>query len=128
MADNRLAAVTSGSANEPENLLPPSPITRAWNISDASLLDEIDEIIIRRLTDAEEEGLTRAQLQHRAEYYGRMYDLVYAKLAGDDAAITSESATFAEQAYEFLAEGFWEKNRSRLRSQFRISTKKAPKK
>lgn len=105
MANNMLTAVM----NEPFKTKPPSAVTKPWNTSDASLLDEIDEIIIRRLTDAEEEGLTRAQLKHRAEYYGRMYDLVYARLSGDKSPPVRESADFTEQTYEFLAEAFWEK-------------------
>jgi hypothetical protein len=78
MANTMLAAVMT----EPEKNEQKQSLARRWNVSDAALLDEIDEIIIRKLADAEADGVTRAQLGHRAEYYGRMYDLVYAKLSG----------------------------------------------
>jgi hypothetical protein len=105
MANTTLAAVMTEPANNEQE---PSP-ARRWNVSDTALMDEIDEIIIRRLADAEAEGVTRAQLRHRAEYYGRMYDLVYAKLAGPVAGPVAEPAEFIEQTYEFLAEGFWQR-------------------
>ena len=77
-------------------------------VDDAALLDEIDEIILQKLAEIEQSGSGPAQVKRWVSYYGKVYDLLYAKLLGAaNDKPTNES--FYEEVYEFLAESLWAK-------------------
>lgn len=79
-----------------------------WAVDDTDLLDEIDDIILRKLADLEQNGLQQKQLTRWASYYGRVYDLIYARLVSRSER-NGAGLAFCEEAYEFLAESFWAK-------------------
>ena len=78
---------------------------KRWLVDDAELLDEIDELILHRLTELEASGVITDQLARWVSYYGEVYDVIYAGLLGRRADKVSDN--FKEEVWEFLAEGYW---------------------
>ena len=78
---------------------------KRWSVDDAELLDEIDELILHRLTELEAAGVVADQLARWVSYYGDVYDIIYAGLLGRRSEKVTDN--FKEEVWEFLAESYW---------------------
>ena len=80
---------------------------------DAALLNEIDDMIRKRMHDLAKAGATMEEIQAAAVEYSWMFDCIEARMSGYGAevaeAVEEFPETLAEQAYYFLEECFFEK-------------------
>ena len=85
-----------------------------WNAErDAALLNEIDDMMRKKIHDLEKAGATTKEIEEAAVEYGQLFDFIEAKITGynpDEVQMGSEhSETLAERSYFFLEECLFEK-------------------
>ena len=80
---------------------------------DAELLNEIDDIMRKKMQDLKKAGATAEEIEAAVGEYGEMFDFIEAKISGYDAADAEAAGEFsvnlAEKSYYFLEECFFEK-------------------
>ena len=98
---------------------------------DAALLNEIDDIIRKKMRDLEKAGATMEEIQVAVAEYGQMFDFIEAKISGYGVDVKEVGAEFAEdlaeRSYYFLEECFFEKLESIYAPNRAISDEQADK-
>lgn len=80
--------------------------TETMVIDDHALLNEVDDMVRKKMAEREKSGADREELLQLAEEFGRMLDLLDARISGMH---SGESESFKRHAFGVLEEGFYEK-------------------
>jgi len=75
-------------------------------VDDLALLNEVDDMVRKKMAEREQAGAERDELLELADKYARMLDLLDARLTGQR---SGETEAFKRQTFSALEEGFYEK-------------------
>lgn len=75
-------------------------------VDEQALLNEVDDMVRKKMSEAEQAGADRDELLQLAEDYGRILDLLDARISS---LPSGEDDDFKRHAFRVLEEGFYEK-------------------
>jgi len=101
--------VGQGKSQQDDNSVLPVTMnkpTGATVVDDHALLNEVDDMVRKKMAEREQAGADREELLQLADEYGRVLDLLDARLSG---LASGETGDFKRLAFSMLEEGFYEK-------------------